>query len=75
MDYNQRFNILKGQIDGIKKMILDQRDCVQVIHQIKAVKSSLNQLSRKYIENSLKDCFNAETMDTEKLDKILKLIY
>jgi len=45
----QLINNIIGQLKGISKMIEDEKDCFQVMTQIKAVKSALNSFTNKFI--------------------------
>lgn len=73
----RRFNILKGQIEGITKMIADDKECVEIIHQLKAVKSGFNRLGEEFIKKYLNEC--ARQTDGKKaieknFDKALSLL-
>jgi len=52
----RRFNILKGQIEGISKMITNDKDCLLIIHQLKAIKNGFNRLSEDFIKEYLNEC-------------------
>lgn len=52
----RRFHIISGQIDGIAKMIESDKDCLQIINQMKAVKSGFNRLAESFIKEYLKEC-------------------
>ncbi len=75
MDFNKRLNILKGQIEGIKKMIDEDKDCILVMQQFKAIKNGLNQVSMKYMSKHLKKCIGDETPDTKKIENALNTIF
>ena len=51
-----RLKKVEGQIRGIYKMIEEQRYCVDILTQIKAVKSALSSLESKIIEEHLGHC-------------------
>ena len=44
-----RLNRIEGQIRGIKKMIQDNRYCIDIIHQCSSVSAALNEVKKKYI--------------------------
>ena len=52
----KRLKRVEGQIRGIYKMIEEQRYCMDILMQIKAVKSSLSSLENKIIEEHLNFC-------------------
>lgn len=56
---NKQINVLKGQLEGIRKMIENEEDCTAIITQLKAVKSGLNKASKQIISLKLQDCLMA----------------
>ena len=46
-----KLNRIAGQIEGIKKMITDHRDCTEVLTQLRAVRSAL-----KTVEANVREC-------------------
>jgi len=68
----QLINNIIGQLNGIKKMMEWDRQCSDIIIQLKAVKSSVNSLSTKYINESLMDCFpNIPEKEQGQIKKML----
>lgn len=75
-----RLKRIKGQVEGVEKMILDRRYCPDIITQIRAVKAALNALEGAVLKNHLrhcvkdalktKDAFNAD----EKIQEIIELL-
>jgi len=51
-----RLNRIEGQIRGISKMVEDQRYCIDIVSQIRAVKSALSSLEGKIVEEHLDHC-------------------
>lgn len=54
----KQLNIVIGQIEGIKKMLEGKSDCLQIINQLKAVKSGLNKTGIEIITRKFKECLN-----------------
>lgn len=69
----QLINNLIGQLRGIGKMINDEKDCLQVINQMKAVRSALSSLMDKYIESNFSQCIES-CGSTKKKNMIKKLL-
>ena len=67
----------KGQLDGISKMVEEDRYCCDISNQLLATSSiilKVNQIVlRAHIENCLKDAVVQDKLD-EKLDEVMKLI-
>lgn len=51
-----RLKRVQGQLEGIEKMILDQRYCVDIILQVKAARSALHALENSILKSHLKGC-------------------
>jgi len=51
-----RVSIIKGHMDHIQKMLEENRYCVDVVHQSRAVQKALKQLDLLIIESHLKSC-------------------
>lgn len=66
----QLINNLTGQLNGIAKMMEEKKECFDVIAQIKAVKSSLNTLMNRYIEDNFAGCL--KSCASKKQEAMLK---
>jgi DNA-binding FrmR family transcriptional regulator len=51
-----RINRIEGQIRGLKKMVEEDRDCLQVLKQIAAASGALRSLGAVILEDHLKGC-------------------
>lgn len=67
----------RGQIDGILKMIDEDRYCVDIANQALATESILHKVSRDvlraHMQGCVKDAIKEGNAD-EKIDEILKLL-
>jgi DNA-binding FrmR family transcriptional regulator len=50
---------IEGQVRGIAKMVEDERYCIDILHQLKAVKSALATVERNITEAHLNHCVNS----------------
>lgn len=55
-DATARINRIVGQVTGVKKMIEEDRYCVDVLNQIAAVRSALDQLGVQLLTGHLESC-------------------
>jgi DNA-binding FrmR family transcriptional regulator len=55
-DAATRVNRIAGQVNGIKKMIEEDRYCVDILNQIAAVRSALDQLGVRMLTGHLESC-------------------
>lgn len=77
-----RLKRIEGQMRGIQGMIIEERPCSDIMVQIAAVKSALNQVSKLVLENHFNSWFNSslssedtpQDMITEIMDLILKFL-
>lgn len=67
----------KGQIEGIIKMIEDERYCVDISNQIIAAQALLKKANllilKQHINHCVKDAFMHDKGD-EKLDEVMELL-
>lgn len=80
IDRTKELNLLKtakGQIDGIIKMLEDDRYCIDISKQILAVqailKKSNHEILKKHLTNCVKDAF-LEGDGDEKVDEIMMIL-
>ncbi len=69
---------IEGQIKGIAKMIEDERYCVEILNQIKAIRNSLNTVERNILQTHLRGCVK-NSLDgslnfDEKVDELMKVL-
>ncbi len=71
-----RINRIEGQVRGLKKMVAEDRDCLQVLKQIAAASGAMRSLGGVILEDHLKGCVataiqekdNAAELITEVID-------
>ena len=51
-----RMRIVRGHIDTVLKMIEDNKYCIDVIHQSRAVQNALREVDYLLLENHLQTC-------------------
>jgi DNA-binding FrmR family transcriptional regulator len=74
---NRLLKTAAGQIEGISKMVDEDRYCVDISNQILAVQSILkkanNEILKAHLHMCVKDAFN-EGNEDEKIDEIISII-
>lgn len=73
-----RLNRLSGQIDGIKKMIEEQRYCTDIITQLRAIQSAAKAVEmnilQRHLEACVRDAFNTDKKQSaQKIDELMTL--
>ena len=68
MKSNQdRLSNIIGQIEGVKKMISEDKDCLQVLTQLKAIKSAIAKVMDSQIESEFNNCLHSLKDEDKKL--------
>lgn len=73
--YKRRLNIISGQVNGISKMIDEDRYCRDILIQISAVDNALKKLGQEILENHMKTCMveNIKKGHNEVIDEVMDL--
>lgn len=72
-NYIKRLNRITGQVKGINKMIIEDRQCDEILIQITAVKKAIDSLGREILENHMKTCM-IEDINNKKYESIDEII-
>lgn len=67
----------RGQIDGILKMVEEDRYCIDISQQLMATEAILNKVNKEILTAHLKCCVsNAETQEerNEKIDELVSML-
>lgn len=51
-----KINRAIGQLDGVKRMIEDERYCVEILQQLKAVHSAIKTIERNILKKHMQMC-------------------
>ncbi|MDT2613634.1 metal-sensitive transcriptional regulator [Enterococcus dongliensis] len=70
-----RLKRTEGQIRGIQKMIDEEKECIDVITQLSAVRSSIDRVMGMIVAENLKNCFeHPEENPVEQAQKLEQAI-
>jgi DNA-binding FrmR family transcriptional regulator len=73
-----RLKRIEGQIRGIQGMIIEDRPCSDIMVQMAAVKSALNQVSKLILENHVNSWFDSsissDDISQEMIIEVMELI-
>jgi DNA-binding FrmR family transcriptional regulator len=61
---------ISGQINGINKMLDEQRPCLEIVNQVLAARNSLSTVGKKLLTSELSRC--ARNNDQQQLETILQ---
>ncbi|MCB2186240.1 MAG: metal-sensitive transcriptional regulator [Deltaproteobacteria bacterium] len=66
-----RINRIEGQVRGLRKMVEDDRDCLEVLKQIAAAGGALRSLGAVILEDHLKGCVATAIQNHEHDDELI----
>ena len=64
----------RGQLDGIARMVEEDRYCMDIAHQLMATEAILNRINRDILSAHLKHCVKTAESEEEREEKIDELI-
>lgn len=68
-----RINRINGQLDGIKRMIEEDKYCNDILIQIVAAEKSLKSLANLMFENHIYRCISDDIKNEEVIDELTSL--
>lgn len=76
-DLKKRLRRIEGQVRGVEKMLDDDRECREVLQQLTAIKSAVQQASlivaRSYACQCLEDSGDSKSQ-TELVDELISVL-
>jgi DNA-binding FrmR family transcriptional regulator len=75
-----RLNRIAGQVQGVAKMIEDDRYCMDILHQIQAIKSALAKVESQVLKDHAACCVNEaiasgdEAEQRQKFEELIDLL-
>ena len=75
-DLVNRLNRIEGQVRGIRKMVEEERYCVDILTQVSAVQSALNSFNKKLLASHIHSCVVEDIQDgrVEAVDELCEII-
>lgn len=67
----------RGQLDGLLKMVEEDRYCIDISNQLMATQAILQKVNHEIIKSHLKSCVKdsfVQGNEDEKIDEIVKLL-
>ena len=77
-DQLKSINRIEGQVRGVAKMIDEQKYCIDILNQIKAIRSAISTVEGNILKKHLKACvkqtLSSEKNFDEKMEELLKTL-
>ena len=74
----KRINRIEGQVRGIANMIDDDKYCIDILNQIKAVRNAITSVEGRILKKHMKECVREALSDEQefddKVEEILKTL-
>jgi DNA-binding FrmR family transcriptional regulator len=65
----RRLHRIEGQVRGVERMLTEGRECEDILTQLMAVRSGLEQVSLLLLDHHVRDCLLAECdVDVDRLE-------
>lgn len=68
-----RLKRIEGQMRGLQRMVEEQRDCSEIVTQVLAARSALEQVGRQLLDQQLLKCFPGDDPNLQPLRQSLRL--
>jgi DNA-binding FrmR family transcriptional regulator len=69
---------IEGQVRGLQRMIEEEKDCEQILAQLSAVRSALDQVGTHLISHRMKECLEDQTgvtLDPAAFEKAFEVFF
>ena len=75
-DMINRLSRIEGQVGGIRKMVEEERYCVDILTQVSAIQSALNSFNKKLLASHIHSCVVDDIQDgkVEAVDELCEII-
>ncbi len=73
----RRFKRIEGQVRGLGRMLDEDRYCIEILHQVQAVKAALAKAETELLRAHARDCVDDALKSgsvSERREKIVELV-
>lgn len=76
-DLINRLSRIEGQIRGIKKMVEEDRYCIDIINQVSAVSAAINSFNKVLLSEHIKSCVTEDIQKggTQMVDELCATLH
>lgn len=68
-----RLNKIKGQIEGVTRMIEEKRYCPEILNQLRAVRSAVKSLEGQILQSHLQSCVTDAFKSNNESEREIKI--
>jgi DNA-binding FrmR family transcriptional regulator len=79
-DLTKRLHRIAGQVNGVERMVEDERYCIEILTQISAIRSALDRVALAVLDDHARHCVVAaaegerDERTTEMMDAVARLL-
>lgn len=66
-----RLNRIAGQVNGLSKMIKDDRDCIEILNQIISTQAALRGVWKQVVRGHLQHCVTEALLNNKNSEEII----
>ena len=70
----KRLNRIEGQVRGVKKMVEEDKYCIDILTQISAAQAALDKVALELLRDHAKTCLHNESVKAKHGDKADELV-
>lgn len=71
-----RLRTIKGHVQGIEKMVEEDKECEDILVQVAAIKQSIHKVGLAIMERQASTCFSTDDqVDKEKMEELIRLMF
>jgi len=71
----KRLKRIEGQVRGVQKMIIEDRECESLVTQLVAVRSAIESVGALVLNNYMRLCFRkSDTSDSDALNSFARVV-
>lgn len=71
-DLLQRLKTTQGHIGGVMRMIEEEKNCLDILAQVNAIKAAINKIESSILENYLHKCLKESLAQDDRPEKIVE---
>jgi len=72
-DLQRRLRRIEGQVRGVQKMLVEDRDCSEVVQQLSAIRSAVQGASLMFMREYASDCLmNVDSDDKQTREQLVE---
>jgi len=71
----KRLKRIEGQVRGVQKMIVEERECESLVTQLAAIRSAIESVGALVLNNYMKLCFRrTDKTDSDALNSLARIV-